>query len=302
MWVQGIGGRITTGKNQSTWKQTCPSPTLSTTNLTWTGLGLNTNLSNNRLATNDLCQGFNSQTMIEWNNHYRSFRANAKSPTMTRDSESTAIFLDTDPVKQPYILWVGLTSGESLQLLCLIGCTYIIISLLTLKLLREHWLKIVIEEIGVGKLIPLCLTINVPDTKIKVVGKLMLRVHCAICPEFLFLSKWWARECTFACHGKFRRFSKQWIWHQNFWCTHVSIPPGEDTFFTQLLLRSTLILSSHLYLHLHDITSQRPINSITIKWFFQGFLQVPPPRKVMIQYHKLGYDCFLLYTFQLITH
>jgi len=35
---------IMTGENRRAWRQTCPSATISTTNPTWTGLGLNLSL------------------------------------------------------------------------------------------------------------------------------------------------------------------------------------------------------------------------------------------------------------------
>ena len=38
-WVCGTGGKIMTVGERITWRETCPYATLSTTNLTWTGLG-----------------------------------------------------------------------------------------------------------------------------------------------------------------------------------------------------------------------------------------------------------------------
>jgi hypothetical protein len=46
-----------TGENRSTWGKACPSATLSTTNPTWTDLGLNPGLRGERLATNRLSHG-----------------------------------------------------------------------------------------------------------------------------------------------------------------------------------------------------------------------------------------------------
>jgi hypothetical protein len=42
------------GQKQSTWRKTCPSTTLSTTNHTWAGLRLNSGLHDERLVTNCL--------------------------------------------------------------------------------------------------------------------------------------------------------------------------------------------------------------------------------------------------------
>ena len=51
-------GKITVaGRNRSTGRKSCPSPTLSTTNLTWTDLGLNPGFLNGRPATNSLTHG-----------------------------------------------------------------------------------------------------------------------------------------------------------------------------------------------------------------------------------------------------
>jgi hypothetical protein len=52
--VGSIDGMIVTRGNQSTRWNTCPSATLSTTNLTWTGLGSNPSLRGERPATNRL--------------------------------------------------------------------------------------------------------------------------------------------------------------------------------------------------------------------------------------------------------
>jgi hypothetical protein len=45
------GGMVLTRENRSTWRKTCLSATLSTTNRTWTGLGLNPGLRSERPAT-----------------------------------------------------------------------------------------------------------------------------------------------------------------------------------------------------------------------------------------------------------
>jgi hypothetical protein len=44
-----------TGEKRSTRRETCPSATLSTTNRTWTGLGLNQDLRGERPLTNCPC-------------------------------------------------------------------------------------------------------------------------------------------------------------------------------------------------------------------------------------------------------
>jgi hypothetical protein len=49
-------GMIQTSENEAL-RQTCPSATLSITNSTWTGLGLNPGLHDTRLATNHLSHG-----------------------------------------------------------------------------------------------------------------------------------------------------------------------------------------------------------------------------------------------------
>ena len=46
-----------TGKNWNTWRMTCPNSNLSTTNPTWTDLGLNLGLCGKRLESNQLCDG-----------------------------------------------------------------------------------------------------------------------------------------------------------------------------------------------------------------------------------------------------
>jgi len=53
-----ITGEMTlTGQNQSTQRNTCCSITLSTTNPTWAGLGLNLDLCGEKLGTNCLNHG-----------------------------------------------------------------------------------------------------------------------------------------------------------------------------------------------------------------------------------------------------
>jgi hypothetical protein len=51
------GGKILTGKKRGTWRETCPSATLSTRNPTWTVLGANPGLREEELATNRLSFG-----------------------------------------------------------------------------------------------------------------------------------------------------------------------------------------------------------------------------------------------------
>jgi hypothetical protein len=51
-WIWKAGGLIMTGDNRSTRMKTCPNATSSTTNRTWTGLGLNLALCGERKAVN----------------------------------------------------------------------------------------------------------------------------------------------------------------------------------------------------------------------------------------------------------
>ena len=46
-----------TGKTRNTWRMTCPNSNLSTTNPTWTDLGLNLGLCGKGLESNQLCDG-----------------------------------------------------------------------------------------------------------------------------------------------------------------------------------------------------------------------------------------------------
>jgi hypothetical protein len=50
MSMESNDGMILTGVNQRTWRKTCPSATLSTTNPTWTNLAL----SSEKLITNHM--------------------------------------------------------------------------------------------------------------------------------------------------------------------------------------------------------------------------------------------------------
>jgi hypothetical protein len=52
LFVCSIGVITLTGKNQSTWRKTCPSSVLSTINPTWTSLGSDTGLCGDRLVIN----------------------------------------------------------------------------------------------------------------------------------------------------------------------------------------------------------------------------------------------------------
>jgi len=54
--ISTIDGMIQTSENKALTK-TCPSATLSITNSTWTGLGLNPGLHDTRQATNHLSHG-----------------------------------------------------------------------------------------------------------------------------------------------------------------------------------------------------------------------------------------------------
>jgi hypothetical protein len=48
---------VLTAESRTTWREVCPSSTLSTTNLTGTDLRFNPELRDDRLATNHLSQG-----------------------------------------------------------------------------------------------------------------------------------------------------------------------------------------------------------------------------------------------------
>ena len=65
-WVLSIGGMIMTGQNWSTQKKTCRSTTLSTTNSTRTGLGLNPGLRRDRLATDHMRHGTALHSVKFW--------------------------------------------------------------------------------------------------------------------------------------------------------------------------------------------------------------------------------------------
>ena len=54
--ISTIDGMIQTSENEAL-RITCPSATLSITNFTWTGLGLNPDLHDTRRATNHLSHG-----------------------------------------------------------------------------------------------------------------------------------------------------------------------------------------------------------------------------------------------------
>ena len=62
---------ILTGENRSTGRKTCPSATLSTTNLTSTELGLNPGLSDYRPATNRLSHDTALKQEFHLNNIYK---------------------------------------------------------------------------------------------------------------------------------------------------------------------------------------------------------------------------------------
>jgi hypothetical protein len=57
MSMESQSGIILTGENQRTWRKTCPSPTLSTTNLTWIDMGTNVGLCSERPGANRLNHG-----------------------------------------------------------------------------------------------------------------------------------------------------------------------------------------------------------------------------------------------------
>jgi hypothetical protein len=56
-WIWSSGGMILTGENRRTWRKSCPSATLSTTNRTWTDLGENSVLHSKKPETNRLSYG-----------------------------------------------------------------------------------------------------------------------------------------------------------------------------------------------------------------------------------------------------
>jgi hypothetical protein len=64
MSVENHGRMILTGENRSTWRKTCPSATLSTTNYTWIDLGVNPGLCVERLATNCLSHSMAMCTIL----------------------------------------------------------------------------------------------------------------------------------------------------------------------------------------------------------------------------------------------
>jgi hypothetical protein len=57
MSLESDGGMISTGENRRTWRKTCPSATLSTTNPTWIDLGAIPGVRGEGPATNDLSHG-----------------------------------------------------------------------------------------------------------------------------------------------------------------------------------------------------------------------------------------------------
>jgi hypothetical protein len=57
MSMESHGGMILTGENRKTWRETCPSSTLSTINPTWTDPGVNPGLGGERSGTNGLNHG-----------------------------------------------------------------------------------------------------------------------------------------------------------------------------------------------------------------------------------------------------
>ena len=74
-----IGGVLLTRKNRNTSRQTCPTATLSTTNLTWTDSETNPGLQGERPATNRLTHGRPIKTRL-----YLSYIKNS-----VRNSQST---------------------------------------------------------------------------------------------------------------------------------------------------------------------------------------------------------------------
>jgi hypothetical protein len=57
MSLESDGGMILTAENRRTWRKTCPSAALSTTNPTRIDLGANSGLHGEGPATNDLSHG-----------------------------------------------------------------------------------------------------------------------------------------------------------------------------------------------------------------------------------------------------
>jgi hypothetical protein len=57
IWMWSNCGITMTGENRRTWRKTCPSATLSTTNPTWAALGANSALHGEKPVTNHLSYG-----------------------------------------------------------------------------------------------------------------------------------------------------------------------------------------------------------------------------------------------------
>jgi hypothetical protein len=57
--VKGVqhGGMLLMQENENTLRRVCPHATFTTTNPTWTGLGLNPDIHSGRLVTNHLSHG-----------------------------------------------------------------------------------------------------------------------------------------------------------------------------------------------------------------------------------------------------
>jgi hypothetical protein len=65
-WIWSSGGMILIGENWRTQRNTCPSATLSTTNPTWTVLGMNLGLCHEKPVTNRVSYG---TARLLWFNH-----------------------------------------------------------------------------------------------------------------------------------------------------------------------------------------------------------------------------------------
>jgi hypothetical protein len=64
MGMEIHGGMILTGEDRRTQRKTCPSATLSSTNLTWTDRGAKPGLHSERPATNHLSHGSSGSYLV----------------------------------------------------------------------------------------------------------------------------------------------------------------------------------------------------------------------------------------------
>ena len=101
------------------------------------------------------------------------------------------------------------------------------------------------EETGVGKIIPLCLTLNVRYTKIKVVGQINAISMLFYLPKILVPVKMMGKGIVhLLAMVNLKVLAKTEFVTRNSDAPMSAVPPA-DMFCTQFLLRSSLILSSH---------------------------------------------------------